>query len=80
MDYKKAIDNTLSDMNGSFHPMSNAEFSRKVQERAEIMSSNETNADTTLLEKEVGYKPHVRLHEGIAAFAAWYNSDKNPLK
>ncbi len=44
MDYKKAIDNTLSDMNGSFRPMSNAEFSRKVQERAEIMSSNEKNA------------------------------------
>ena len=43
MDYKKAIDNTLSDMNGSFRPMSNAEFSRKVQERAEIMSSNEKN-------------------------------------
>ncbi|MBQ8070242.1 MAG: NAD-dependent epimerase [Bacteroidales bacterium] len=40
----------------------------------------QTNADTTLLEKEVGYKPHVRLHEGIAAFAAWYNSDRNPLK
>ena len=40
----------------------------------------QTNADTTLLEKEVGYKPHVRLHEGIAAFAAWYKSDKNPLK
>ncbi len=40
----------------------------------------QTNADTTLLETEVGYKPHVRLHEGIAAFAAWYNSDKNPLK
>ena len=40
----------------------------------------QTNADTTKLETEVGYKPHVRLHEGIAEFAKWYNSDKNPLK
>ena len=40
----------------------------------------QTNADTTHLENEVGYKPHVRLHEGIAAFIAWYQSDKNPLR
>ena len=40
----------------------------------------QTNADTSLLEAEVGYKPHVRLHEGIAEFAEWYKSDKNPLK
>lgn len=40
----------------------------------------QTNADTTYLEQEVGYKPHVRLHEGITAFIDWYKSDKNPLK
>ena len=40
----------------------------------------QTNADTTRLETEVGYKPHVRLHEGITAFAQWYKSDLNPLK
>ena len=40
----------------------------------------QTNADTTRLEREVGYKPHVRLHEGIAEFIAWYKSDKNPLR
>ena len=40
----------------------------------------QTNADTSRLESEVGYKPHVRLHEGIAAFIEWYKSDKNPLK
>ena len=40
----------------------------------------QTNADTTLLEREVGYKPHVPLHEGIPRFIAWYQSDKNPLK
>ncbi len=40
----------------------------------------QTNADTTHLEHEVGYKPHVRIHEGITAFIDWYKSDKNPLK
>ncbi len=40
----------------------------------------QTNADTTLLEKEVGYKPHVQLHEGIASFMEWYKSEKNPLR
>ncbi len=40
----------------------------------------QTNADTTLLEREVGYKPHVQLHEGIASFMEWYKSEKNPLK
>ena len=40
----------------------------------------QTYADTTRLEAEVGYKPHVKLHEGIAKFAEWYKSDKNPLK
>ena len=40
----------------------------------------QTNANTTLLEREVGYKPHVKLHEGITAFIDWYKSDKNPLK
>lgn len=39
----------------------------------------QTNADTTHLEQEVGYKPHVTLHEGISAFIDWYKSDKNPL-
>lgn len=39
-----------------------------------------TNADTTKLETEIGYKPHVTLHEGIARFIEWYQSDKNPLR
>ena len=38
-----------------------------------------TNADTTRLEAEIGYKPHVRLHEGIGKFIEWYQSEKNPL-
>ena len=39
-----------------------------------------TNADTTKLEQEIGYKPCVRLHEGIQEFIKWYQSEKNPLK
>ena len=39
----------------------------------------QTNADTTRLETEMGYKPHVSLHEGIAEFIRWYKSNQNPL-
>lgn len=39
-----------------------------------------TYADTSKLERVVGYKPRVSLHEGIAKFIDWYKSDKNPLK
>ena len=39
-----------------------------------------TNADTTKLETEIGYKPQVKLHEGIRNFIQWYLSDKNPLR
>lgn len=39
----------------------------------------QTNADTSKLETEIGYKPHFSLHEGIGRFMQWYMSDKNPL-
>lgn len=39
----------------------------------------QTNANTSRLEAEMGYKPHVSLHEGLAEFVKWYKSDKNPL-
>lgn len=39
-----------------------------------------TNADTTKLETEIGYKPRVTLHEGIGRFIEWYRSEKNPLR
>lgn len=39
----------------------------------------QTNADTSRLETEMGYKPHVSLHEGLEEFIKWYKSDKNPL-
>lgn len=34
----------------------------------------QTNADTSRLEAEMGYKPHVSLHEGIGEFMKWYKS------
>lgn len=40
----------------------------------------QTYADTSKLEKEVGYRPSTSLHEGIGHFIDWFKSDKNPLK
>lgn len=40
----------------------------------------QTQADVSKLERSVGYKPRVMLHEGIARFIDWYKSDQNPLK
>ena len=40
----------------------------------------QTYADTSRLEKEIGYKPSVSLHEGIGRFMEWYLSDENPLR
>jgi UDP-glucuronate 4-epimerase len=40
----------------------------------------QTNANTTKLETEIGYKPHFSLHEGIGQFMNWYISNKNPLR
>ncbi len=34
----------------------------------------QTNADTSRLEAEMGYKPHVSLHEGLLRFVEWYKS------
>lgn len=43
MDYKKAVSDTLNGMKGSFRPESDAEFGRKIRERAKIMSNNNDN-------------------------------------
>lgn len=40
----------------------------------------QTYADTSKLESEVGYKPHITLREGITKLVQWYQSDKNPVK
>lgn len=36
----------------------------------------QTNADTSKLERDMGYKPHWSLHEGIGKFVEWYKSEK----
>ena len=33
----------------------------------------QTYADTSKLEREVGYKPRVTLEEGVGEFVRWYN-------
>lgn len=38
-----------------------------------------TWADTTKLQKERGYNPHIQLAEGVRLFIEWYRSEKNPL-
>ncbi len=40
----------------------------------------QTYADTGKLERELGYKPSVKLREGIGRFVDWYLSDLNPLR
>lgn len=37
----------------------------------------QTNADTSKLERDMGYKPHWSLHEGIGKFVEWYKSMNN---
>lgn len=40
----------------------------------------QTYADTSRIERDMGYKTQWQLKEGIAKFVSWYKSDKNPLK
>lgn len=76
---------------GCSHPVKLMDFIREIEqavgkEAEKIMKPMQpgdvymTNADTTKLETEIGYKPKVTLHEGITNFIAWYQSDKNPIK
>jgi UDP-glucuronate 4-epimerase len=37
----------------------------------------QTYADTSKLEKEIGYKPNISLQKGVDQFIEWYVSDKN---
>jgi len=39
----------------------------------------QTYADTSKLEKEIGYKPTISLKEGVRKFIEWHLSGKNPL-
>ncbi|MGM9809408.1 MAG: NAD-dependent epimerase/dehydratase family protein [Paludibacteraceae bacterium] len=40
----------------------------------------QTYADCSVLERDMGYRPKVTLHEGITKFMEWYKSDKNSLR
>ena len=50
-------------------------FGKEVQKEFLPMQPGDvyqTNADTHRLETEMGYKPHISLHEGIGEFMKWY--------
>lgn len=70
---------------GCGHPMQLMDFIRTLEKslgrKAEMnmmpMQKGDvytTYADTTKLERDFGYKPHVTLEEGIARFVKWYES------
>ena len=76
---------------GCSHPVKLMDFISEIEQSLGVEAKKEflpmqpgdvyqTNADTTRLETEIGYKPVVRLHEGIGKFIDWYKSDLNPLK
>ncbi len=76
---------------GCSHPVKLMDFISEMEQALGIEAKKEflpmqagdvyqTNADTSLLEREVGYKPVVQLHEGLGQFAQWYLSEKNPLR
>lgn len=76
---------------GCSHPVKLMDFISEIESALGIEAKKEflpmqsgdvyqTNADTTKLETEIGYKPVVRLHEGIGRFIEWYKSENNPLK
>ena len=68
---------------GCGHPMQLMDFIRTIEEtlgtkaQMQMMPMQQgdvytTYADTTKLERDFGYRPHVTLGEGIARFAEWY--------
>lgn len=76
---------------GSSHPVCLLDFIHEIEnaigkkakiEYAPMQAGDvyQTYADTSLLEREIGYKPHVLLHDGIEQFILWYHSNKNPLR
>lgn len=68
---------------GCGHPMQLMDFIRTIEEtlgtkaQMQMMPMQQgdvytTYADTTKLERDLGYRPHVTLGEGIARFVEWY--------
>lgn len=75
---------------GSGHPVCLMDFIREMEhafgkeaEKVYLPMQSEdvyqTYADTTKLVHEMGYTPRWTLHDGVAEFVKWYQSDCNPL-
>jgi hypothetical protein len=70
MDYKKAVSDTLNGMKGSFRPESDAEFGRKIKERAKIMSNNNENTrQMNFREVTSEYVEPKKSHKALNVFA-----------
>lgn len=76
---------------GCGHPMKLMDFiselekaiGREAKKRLLPMQAGDvyiTYADTSRLQKELGYQPKVNLQDGISRFVSWYLSSKNPLR
>lgn len=62
MDFIRTLENSLG---------RKAEMKMMPMQKGDVYT---TYADTTKLERDFGYKPHVTLAEGIARFVEWYQS------
>lgn len=62
MDFIRTLENSLG---------KNAEMKMMPMQKGDVYT---TYADTTKLERDFGYKPHVTLAEGISRFVEWYQA------
>ncbi len=62
MDFIRTLEQTLG---------KTAEMKMMPMQKGDVYT---TYADTTKLERDFGYKPHVTLAEGIARFVEWYQA------
>ncbi|MDL2223069.1 NAD-dependent epimerase [Bacteroidales bacterium OttesenSCG-928-M11] len=62
LDFIKSLESALG---------KDAVLEMKAMQKGDV---TQTYADTTRLEKEVGYKPQVQLEQGISRFVDWYKS------
>ena len=53
---------------------------KKIYKPMQAGDLQTTYADISLLKKEIGYLPKVKIEEGIANFVKWYCSDDNPIR
>jgi UDP-glucuronate 4-epimerase len=75
---------------GSSHPIQLMDFIHQMEKAMGKISQKiflpmqpgdvyQTYADTSKLEKEIGYKPCISLRNGVNQFIEWYMSEKNIL-